>query len=53
MVNTKINLCGIEISNPVIPASGTFGFGYYDQVAHLISHIKKIVQMMLSAILQL
>lgn len=28
MVNTKINLCGIEISNPVIPASGTFGFGY-------------------------
>ena len=28
MVNTKINLCGTEISNPVIPASGTFGFGY-------------------------
>ena len=28
MVNTKIDLCGIEISNPVIPASGTFGFGY-------------------------
>ncbi len=28
MVNTKINLCGIEIDNPVIPASGTFGFGY-------------------------
>lgn len=28
MVNTKVNLCGIEISNPVIPASGTFGFGY-------------------------
>ena len=27
MVNTKINLCGIEIDNPVIPASGTFGFG--------------------------
>ena len=28
MVNTKVNLCGIELSNPVIPASGTFGFGY-------------------------
>ncbi len=28
MVNTKVDLCGIELSNPVIPASGTFGFGY-------------------------
>lgn len=28
MVNTKVNLLGIEIDNPVIPASGTFGFGY-------------------------
>ena len=28
MVDTKINLGGIEIDNPVIPASGTFGFGY-------------------------
>ena len=28
MVNTKINLCGIEIDNPIIPASGTYGFGY-------------------------
>ncbi|MBQ7969048.1 MAG: dihydroorotate dehydrogenase [Clostridia bacterium] len=28
MVNTKISLCGIEIDNPVIPASGTYGFGY-------------------------
>lgn len=27
-VNTKINLLGITIDNPVIPASGTFGFGY-------------------------
>ena len=24
----KVNLCGIEIDNPIIPASGTFGFGY-------------------------
>ena len=28
MVNTKVNLCGIEMDNPIIPASGTFGFGY-------------------------
>ena len=28
MVNTKVNLCGIDLDNPVIPASGTFGFGY-------------------------
>lgn len=28
MVNTKIDLCGVTIDNPVIPASGTFGFGY-------------------------
>ena len=27
MVNTKTTLCGIELDNPVIPASGTFGFG--------------------------
>ncbi len=28
MVNTKVTLCSMELSNPVIPASGTFGFGY-------------------------
>ena len=27
MVNTKVTLCGIEIDNPLIPASGTFGYG--------------------------
>ena len=27
-MNTKVNLCGIELDNPIIPASGTFGFGY-------------------------
>ena len=26
--NLKVDLCGIELDNPVIPASGTFGFGY-------------------------
>lgn len=28
MVSTKTTLCGIELDNPVIPASGTFGYGY-------------------------
>ena len=28
MVNTKVTLAGIELDNPIIPASGTFGFGY-------------------------
>ena len=27
MVNTKVDLCGIGLDNPVIPASGAFGFG--------------------------
>lgn len=28
MVNTKVELSGITLDNPIIPASGTFGFGY-------------------------
>ena len=28
MGSLSVNLCGIELSNPVIPASGTFGYGY-------------------------
>ena len=28
MGRLKVNLCGLELDNPVIPASGTFGFGY-------------------------
>ena len=28
MVNTRVSLSGWELDNPVIPASGTFGFGY-------------------------
>ena len=28
MVNTKVDLSGITLDNPIIPASGTFGFGY-------------------------
>lgn len=27
MVDIKVNLSGIELDNPIIPASGTFGFG--------------------------
>lgn len=27
MADLKVNLCGIELTNPVIPASGTFGYG--------------------------
>ena len=27
-MKTSVNLCGIELDNPVIPASGTFGFCY-------------------------
>lgn len=28
MVDTRVTLSGIELENPVIPASGTFGYGY-------------------------
>ena len=28
MGKLTVNLCGIELDNPVIPASGTFGYGY-------------------------
>ena len=28
MGKMSVNLCGIELDNPIIPASGTFGFGY-------------------------
>jgi len=28
MVTTNITLCGLPLDNPVIPASGTFGYGY-------------------------
>ncbi|MCQ2565752.1 MAG: dihydroorotate dehydrogenase [Clostridia bacterium] len=27
MADTKVTLCGIEMDNPLIPASGTFGYG--------------------------
>ncbi len=28
MVDLKVNLSGVSLDNPIIPASGTFGFGY-------------------------
>lgn len=28
MGSTEVILCGVKLDNPVIPASGTFGFGY-------------------------
>ncbi len=28
MGDLNVNLCGIDLDNPVIPASGTFGYGY-------------------------
>ncbi len=28
MGELSVTLCGVELSNPVIPASGTFGYGY-------------------------
>ena len=27
MVNLAVNLAGVELKNPIIPASGTFGYG--------------------------
>lgn len=27
-MNTSVTLCGVKLDNPVIPASGTFGYGY-------------------------
>ncbi|MBQ4082460.1 MAG: dihydroorotate dehydrogenase, partial [Clostridia bacterium] len=28
MGRLNVSLCGIELDNPIIPASGTFGYGY-------------------------
>ncbi len=28
MERLKVNLCGLDLDNPIIPASGTFGYGY-------------------------
>ncbi len=36
MINTKVDFCGVEFKNPIVTASGTFGFGMeYDQFVPL------------------
>ncbi|MBR0366314.1 MAG: dihydroorotate dehydrogenase [Clostridia bacterium] len=36
MANLKVNYCGVEFKNPIVTASGTFGFGYeYNEYAPL------------------
>ena len=36
MINTKINFCGVDFKNPIVTASGTFGFGMeYSEYADL------------------
>jgi len=45
-IDTKVTLCGIELDNPIIPASGTFGFGYefaelYDMNTNEIKYLIK------------
>lgn len=36
MINTKVNFCGVEFKNPIVTASGTFGFGLeYNQFTPL------------------
>ena len=35
-MGSNVNLCGIQLDNPVIPASGTFGFGVeYENIVDL------------------
>ncbi len=38
-MNTKVNFCGIEFKNPIVTASGTFGFGEeYGEFADLAEY---------------
>ena len=39
MGSLSVNLCGIELDNPVIPASGTFGYGYEFAEAYDINEL--------------
>ena len=38
-MNTQVTLCGIPLDNPVIPASGTFGYGYEFAEAYDINRL--------------
>lgn len=35
MVDTRVTLSGIQLDNPVIPASGTFGYGRELSLIHI------------------
>ena len=35
----SVNLCGVELKNPIIPASGTFGFGKEDGAFYDLSEL--------------
>ena len=35
MVDTRVALSGITLDNPVIPASGTFGYGHELSLIHI------------------
>ena len=39
MVDLSVNLCGMQMDNPVVPASGTFGFGKEFKDFYDINHI--------------
>ena len=41
MADTRVTLCGIELSNPVIPASGTFGYGREFAALYDLDQVRK------------
>ena len=48
MVNLKVKLPGLEMKNPVIPASGTFGFGYeFTMIKSLRISVEAVLMIML------
>ena len=42
MANMKVNICGVEFKNPVIGASGTFGFGKEFQNLYELGDPKRV-----------
>ena len=45
MTNTKINFCGVEFKNPIVTASGTFGFGMeYNEFVSIEGSVQKVLQ---------
>ena len=43
MGKLSVNLCGIEMDNPIIPASGTFGYGYEYAELYDINELVKYI----------